>query len=641
MGGPAQIPATMKAMQLGRPRAAGERPLSLVVLPVPQPGPREVLLRVRACGVCHTDLHTVEGELAPHKSPVVPGHQIVGEVVAFGPGAASVPAAGDPSAAPFRLGERAGVPWLHWADGTCVYCRAGQENLCDHARFTGYDVDGGYAEYAVAPAAFAYRLPDMDDLAVAPLLCAGNIGYRCLRLSGVLEGARAADPAGEAELGVSGEPAAAAEPARYPDWPQDEPSTALDLRAAEGIAPRRLGLYGFGAAAHIGLQVARHLGWDVYVFTRGAEHRRLALELGAVWAGRARAGGASGGEAAGNPPPALDAAIIFAPAGELVIDALKAVRKGGVVTLGGIYSSPIPPIDYPLIYHERVLRSVANSTRRDARELLALASAVPVRTEVQVFALEEANEVLVALKDGHVRGASSYEASGVAGRLALAAGLLRLGRRLAEGGRRGGRRRRRLGWCRALERHGAFCVLLRTGRRCRLPGCGLRRRLVRAAVPFVERRPREGVAAREAGRRHAAACRHARDRRVTAVNRARGRAPAEAGHDRGDDEYRRQREQHGCHRAARKAVAHDLDLTEPASEERRDPHVAHAVAGAVHEAGMVRDDPDDGADGAQNDDRRRDDHAPSTWCLHLLRTSWDFRNLQRATGRCEPAEMEL
>jgi propanol-preferring alcohol dehydrogenase len=415
MGGLAQIPATMKAMQLGRPRAAGERPLSLVELPVPRPAPGEVLLRVRACGVCHTDLHTVEGELAPHKSPIVPGHQIVGEVVAFGPGAASVPAGGDPSAAPFRLGERAGVPWLHWADGTCVYCRAGQENLCEHARFTGYDVDGGYAEYAVAPAAFAYRLPDMDDLAVAPLLCAGIIGYRCLRLSGVLEAAPAlAGAAGPGEAGPGGAglpepgpdeaPPHETEPARYPDWPAGEGAPVLGDDAVLASS-RRLGLYGFGAAAHIGLQVARHLGWDVYVFTRGAEHRRLALELGAVWAGPAGAGGA-GGEAAPSSPPALDAAIIFAPAGELVIDALAAVRKGGVVALGGIYSSPIPPIDYPLIYHERVLRSVANSTRRDARELLALAPAVPVRTEVQVFALEQANEALVALKDGHIRGAA-------------------------------------------------------------------------------------------------------------------------------------------------------------------------------------------------------------------------------------------
>ena len=364
-----ELPQTMKAMLLRRPRAAGTRPLELAELPVPQPGPGEVLLRVRACGVCHTDLHTVEGELPPHRSPVVPGHQIVGEVVAFGFGAADVPTGGDPFAAPLRLGERVGVPWLHRACGHCSYCRGGQENLCEDARFTGYDVDGGYAEYTVAPAAFAYRLPDMPDLAVAPLLCAGIIGYRCLRLAGVLG--------------------------------QSLPGADLAGSDPAGSGPRLLGLFGFGAAAHICLQIARHLGWEVAVYTRGAEHRRLALELGATWAGPA---GESPRPATASPP--LDAAIIFAPAGDLVIDALKALRKGGIVALGGIYSSPIPPIDYPLIYHERVVRSVANSTRADARELLALAPQVPVRTEVQVFPLEQANEALLALKESRIRGAA-------------------------------------------------------------------------------------------------------------------------------------------------------------------------------------------------------------------------------------------
>ena len=384
-----ELPQTMKAMLLRRPRAAGTRPLELAELPLPQPGPGEVLLRVRACGVCHTDLHTVEGELPPHRSPVVPGHQIVGEVVAFGFGAADVPTGGDPFAAPLRLGERVGVPWLHRACGHCSYCRLGQENLCEDARFTGYDVDGGYAEYAVTPAAFAYRLPDMPDTAVAPLLCAGIIGYRCLRLAGVL--GQSLPGASLPGTGLSGASPAGA------DLPGASPSGATP----SGSGPRLLGLYGFGAAAHICLQIARHLGWEVAVYTRGAEHRRLALELGATWAGPA---GESPRPATKAPP--LDAAIIFAPAGDLVIDALKALRKGGIVALGGIYSSPIPPIDYPLIYHERVVRSVANSTRADARELLELAPQVPVRTEVQVFPLEQANEALLALKESRIRGAA-------------------------------------------------------------------------------------------------------------------------------------------------------------------------------------------------------------------------------------------
>jgi propanol-preferring alcohol dehydrogenase len=381
-----ELPATMKAMLSQRPPAVGEPPLDPLELPVPQPAAGEVLLRVLACGICHTDLHTVEGELQPHKSPVVPGHQIVGEVVAFGPGAADVPAGGDPAAAPLRLGERAGVPWLHRTCGHCVYCRSGQENLCEEAQFTGYDVDGGYAEYAVAPAAFTYRLPDMADLAVAPLLCAGIIGYRGLRLAGVLD---------------------------QVTLPGDSPAGSRQTAAAEvdgspllSREPRRLGLYGFGAAAHIGLQVARHLGWEVAVFTRGVEHRRLALELGAVWAGGAGGSGFAAASPASPSPPQLDAAVIFAPVGDLVIDALRSLRKGGIVALGGIYSTSIPPIDYPLIYDERVVRSVANNTRADARELLALAPHVPVRTEVQVFALEEANEALLALKESRIRGAA-------------------------------------------------------------------------------------------------------------------------------------------------------------------------------------------------------------------------------------------
>ena len=387
----------MKAMLLRAPRPVEERPLELVELPTPAPGPGQVLIAVHACGICHTDLHTVEGELPPHRSPVVPGHQIVGEVAAVGEGVDR-----------HVVGRRVGVPWLWCADGVCGYCRRGDENLCERALFTGYDVDGGYAEYVVAPAAFSYALPEaMDDLAVAPLLCAGIIGYRCLRLVGVTgeralpgEDRASAEADGgawdEAGLACCGMPGDAVTP----------PSVTVAEEGgvgggeARGRPSRRLGLYGFGAAAHIATQIAAYLGWEVFVFTRGEEHRRLALELGAVWAGAA--GEAPGDDAALR----LDAAIIFAPAGELAIDALKAVDRGGIVALGGIYSSPIPAIDYPLIYQERVIRSVTNSTRRDACELLDVAAEIPVRTEVEVFPLEEANEALLALKESRIRAAA-------------------------------------------------------------------------------------------------------------------------------------------------------------------------------------------------------------------------------------------
>ena len=366
------VPSTMRAMRLSALAPVTSRPLQLAIVPVPTPGPGEVLIAVHACGVCHTDLHTVEGELEPHRSPVVPGHQIVGRVVAFGyrPGERQRPlVAAD--GIPLDLRERVGVPWLWKTDGSCPYCRRGDENLCDHAMFTGYDVDGGYAEYVVAPAEFVYRLPEkMDDLSVAPLLCAGIIGYRSLRLTGVVGGGG---------LPAHGGPAGG---------------------AAGAARPRRLGLYGFGAAAHICIQVAAHRGWEVYVFTRGVQHRDLAMQLGATWAG------ASGEAPGGDPAKKLDAAVIFAPAGALALDALKAADKGGIVALGGIHSSPIPPIDYPTIYGERVLRSVANSTRKDALDLLTEAPQVPVHTEVQVFPLEQANEALIALKQGHIRGAA-------------------------------------------------------------------------------------------------------------------------------------------------------------------------------------------------------------------------------------------
>ena len=435
------LPSTMRAMQLAAPASAAERPLRLVELPVPMPGPGEVLLHVRACGVCRTDLHLLEGELPPHRSPVVPGHQVVGEVVALGgaaaprPGAAGGSAAdlvpgvsadlvpgGEPGASPLAPGARVGVPWLYKTCGVCRFCRRGQENLCENALFTGWDVDGGFAEYMVAPAAFVYRLPDgMDDLAAAPLLCAGIIGYRCLRLVGIVgddvglagagrpeaqAGARAGDEA-PAEIGAEAEALADERGAASAPQGTGRVTAPQDQGAATGAAPstdqppRRLGLYGFGSAASLCIQVAIWRGWEVYAFTRGAGHRSLALELGAAWAG----------ETSDDPGVLLDAAIVFAPAGELAVDALRRLDKGGIVALGGIYSSPIPPIEYPWIYHERVVRSVANSTRQDARELLRDAALVPVRSRVQEYGLEQANEALLDLKEDRVRGSAVLRVS--------------------------------------------------------------------------------------------------------------------------------------------------------------------------------------------------------------------------------------
>jgi alcohol dehydrogenase, propanol-preferring len=428
-------PATMRGLRLAAPKSVRERPLELVELPVPEPGPGEVLLRVRACGVCRTDLHIVEGELPPHRSPVVPGHQVVGEVAAFGEGAERLPPGGEAGARPLDLGERVGVPWLYRTCGVCRSCRNGHENLCDSARFTGWDVDGGFAEFMVAPADFVYRLPrGMDDLAAAPLLCAGIIGYRCLRLVGIvgddagLPGATRAAPAGTADAASAhradpseapGEIAAEAEaldeergealaPHRAPyqgDTAEGGGLASVGSRDTTGLSgadeeaafePRRLGLYGFGSAAHLCTQIARWRGWEVFAFTRGAEHRELALELGAAWAG----------QASQDPGILLDAAIIFAPAGELAVHALRMTDKGGIVALGGIYSSPIPPIEYPWIYHERVLRSVANSTRQDARDLLRDAALVPVHSRVQEYDLEQANEALLDIKEDRVRGSA-------------------------------------------------------------------------------------------------------------------------------------------------------------------------------------------------------------------------------------------
>jgi alcohol dehydrogenase, propanol-preferring len=360
------LPDTMRAMQLAAPAPAAERPLRPVELPVPAPGSAEVLLRVRACGVCRTDLHILEGELPPHRSPVVPGHQVVGEVVALGVGAELITPGGEPGARPLAEGDRVGVPWLHQTDETCRFCRRGDENLCEQALFTGWDVDGGFAEYTVAPAGFVYRLPPgMSAMAAAPLLCAGIIGYRCLRLTGVV-----GDDAGLPSAGGA--------------------AAAADDR------PRRLGIYGFGSAASLCAQVAIWRGWEVYGIARDEEHRAMARELGAVWAG----------ESGDDPGVLYDAAIVFAPAGELAVDALRRLDKGGIVALGGIYSSPIPPIEYPWIYQERVVRSVANSTRRDARELLRDAAVVPVVSRVQEYELEQANGALLDLKEDRVRGSA-------------------------------------------------------------------------------------------------------------------------------------------------------------------------------------------------------------------------------------------
>jgi alcohol dehydrogenase, propanol-preferring len=314
--------------------APGER-LRTAELPAPEPGGGQLLLRVSACGVCRTDLHVVDGELAHPKLPLVPGHQIVGTVAECGDGTAT------------PIGARVGVPWLGWTCGECRFCRAGAENLCDRARFTGYDLDGGYAELAVADERFCFPLPDgYADAHVAPLLCAGLIGHRALHL------------AGDAAV---------------------------------------VGLYGFGSSAHIVCQVAVHQGRRVLALTRAGDvsAQTLALELGAAWAG-----------AVEGVPEELDAAIIFAPAGELVPAALRAVRKGGVVVCAGIHMSDIPSFPYELLWGERVVRSVANLTRRDGQELLALAPQVPVRTEVQTFALEQANEALDLLRRGEVRGSA-------------------------------------------------------------------------------------------------------------------------------------------------------------------------------------------------------------------------------------------
>ena len=323
----------MKAMRL---HEAG-RALRADEVARPEPAPGEVLLKVAACGVCRTDLHVVDAELPHPKLPLVPGHEVVGSVAATGKGSSR-----------FAVGRRVGVPWLGWTCGECAYCRGGRENLCDRARFTGYTLDGGYAEFIVADERFCFLIPnEYSDVEAAPLLCAGLIGYRSLSKTG---------------------------------------------------NARRLGIYGFGAAAHIVAQVAKFQGREIYAFTRraDAEAQGFAKSLGAVWAGDSET----------LPPVPLDAAIIFAPVGSLVPLALKAVVKGGTVVCGGIHMSDIPAFPYDLLWQERTICSVANLTRRDGEEFFALAPKVPVRTKVQTFPLAGANEALTCLRTGKLQGAA-------------------------------------------------------------------------------------------------------------------------------------------------------------------------------------------------------------------------------------------
>ena len=325
---------TMRAMVL---KAQGQ-PLRLMEVPVPHPASGQVLVRIRACALCRTDLHILDGDLTAPKLPLIPGHQIVGTVVDVGSHVAQ-----------FALGERVGIPWLGYTDGTCRYCSRGQENLCDHPLFTGYTIDGGYAEYTVADQRYCFRLPALyGNAEAAPLLCAGLIGYRTYRLAG------------------------------------------------EHV--ERLGIYGFGAAAHIIAQIAVHEGKRVYAFSRPGDVKaqEFARSLGAVWAG----------DSTQTPPEALDAALIFAPVGPLVVTALRATAKGGTIVSGGIHMSDIPSFPYRLLWEERTIRSVANLTRQDGEGLLDIAPKVPVRTEVRLFPLEQVNEALSCLREGQIQGAA-------------------------------------------------------------------------------------------------------------------------------------------------------------------------------------------------------------------------------------------
>jgi alcohol dehydrogenase, propanol-preferring len=336
----ADVIETMKAMVLQAPG----RSLVLSEIPVPEPEPDQVLIKVHACGVCRTDLHVVDGELPDPKLPIIPGHEIVGSVARIGENVRS-----------FALGDRIGAPWLGYTCRQCVFCRTGRENLCDRPKFTGYTLDGGYAEYVVVDSRYCFSLPEgYSDTAVAPLLCAGLIGYRSYRMAG------------------------------------------------DNI--ERLGIYGFGGAAHIIAQVAAYQGKRVFAFTRpgDAKAQKFALKLGAVWAGDSNE----------MPPEPLDAALVFAPVGSLVPAALKATIKGGIVVCGGIHMSDIPSFPYNILWGERTVRSVANLTRQDGEELLSIAPKIPVRTEIEEFPLAKANEALDRLRSGKLQGAAVLVVSG-------------------------------------------------------------------------------------------------------------------------------------------------------------------------------------------------------------------------------------
>lgn len=327
----------MKAMVLKKPKPIDKNPLEEVELQIPKPSPNEVRIRVNVCGVCHTDLHTVEGDLKLPRLPLIPGHQIVGIIESLGKNVEN-----------HKVGARVGVTWLNSACGKCNFCQQGLENLCNDARFTGLHVDGGYADYVVVPAKYAFKISDnFPDAQAAPLLCAGVIGYRSLCLSEIKHG-------------------------------------------------QRLGLYGFGASAHVTIQIARYWGCEVYVFTRSEEHRKHARELGAVWAGSAK----------DEPPVKMDSSITFAPVGWIVTEALRVLCKGGTLAINAVHLSPIPEIKYDLIYHERTVRSVANLTRNDAKEFLKLSAEIPIHTDVEIYSLKEANSVLQRLKRAKIRGAA-------------------------------------------------------------------------------------------------------------------------------------------------------------------------------------------------------------------------------------------
>jgi propanol-preferring alcohol dehydrogenase len=328
----------MKAMLLNKFAPIDQSPLEMTDVPKPEPGVEDILIRINVCGVCHTDLHTIEGELPEVKLPIIPGHQIVGIVEKMGSNASR-----------FKEGDRLGVAWLYSTEDECKYSQQGKENLCDNARFTGYHVNGGYADYIAIPEKFAYPIPSIfSDQEAAPLLCAGIIGYRALRLCEIIPG-------------------------------------------------QRLGLIGFGASAHVAIQVAIHWGCEVYVFSRSKEHRELALKLGASWVGTSHE----------DPPAKLNSIVNFTPAGPTVLDGMRLLDKGGTQALAGIYMSPIPEMDYvKYLYHERTLRSVANATRQDGNELLKIAAEIPIKTTTQIFPLDEANKALQLLKASKIDGAA-------------------------------------------------------------------------------------------------------------------------------------------------------------------------------------------------------------------------------------------